>query len=193
MTLAFNIVVPRGRWWWWLVLLLGNLSAFSSADQLRPPGHESFLLKGPAAVWEAPARQPLDVAFDDQWYQSEQSSFEYWRWSRGSAGLVIRNPQVVPVEVEVDFDLRAFDERTVRVFQGEALRWEGRVGRESAQVHLPQIKLEPGENRWRFETDGSPSLPNGDGLRPVTFNLRNLVIRAVRKIDRPDPAGAPRP
>jgi hypothetical protein len=133
------------------------------------------------------------VAFNDQWYQSEQSSFEYWRWSRGSAGIVIRNPQIMPVEIELDFDLRAYDERTVRVFQGKTLRWEGRVGRESALVHLPEIELEPGDNHWRFETDGSPSFPNGDQLRPVAFNLRNLVIRAVRKIDRPGPAGASRP
>jgi hypothetical protein len=193
MTLAFNVVVPRGRWWWWLVLLLGNLSALSAVDQLRPPGHESFLIRGPAAVWEAPARQALDVTFTDQWYESEQSSFEYWRWSRGSAVIVIRNPQIVPVEIELDFDLRAVEERTVRVFQGDVLRWEGRVGRESTSVHLPQIELEPGANRWRFEPDGPPSFPNGDRLRPVSFNLRNLVIYAVRRIDRPKSGDASRP
>jgi hypothetical protein len=175
------------------VLLLGNLSALSAVDQLRPPGHESFLIRGPAAVWEAPARQALDVTFTDQWYESEQSSFEYWRWSRGSAVIVIRNPQIVPVEIELDFDLRAVEERTVRVFQGDVLRWEGRVGRESTSVHLPQIELEPGANRWRFEPDGPPSFPNGDRLRPVSFNLRNLVIYAVRRIDRPKSGDASRP
>jgi hypothetical protein len=35
MTLAFNILVPRGRKWW-LVLLLGNLTVLASYDALRP-------------------------------------------------------------------------------------------------------------------------------------------------------------
>lgn len=182
MTLAFNILVPRGRGWW-PVLLLGNLAAFSAAGQLAPPGRESFRLEGPPIVWKAPVNRSVEVIFDDEWYQGEKSSFEYWRWSRGSAGLVIRNPHAVPLEIEMDFDLRAYAARAVRVFQGRTLRWEGRVGRESALVRLPQIRLEPGDNPWRFETDGPPSMPAGDVLRPVTFNLRNLVIRAVRKLD----------
>ncbi|MDD2764780.1 MAG: hypothetical protein PHE83_12490 [Opitutaceae bacterium] len=182
MTLAFNILVPRGRWWW-PVLLLGNLSALSAVSQLKSPGYESFLLEGPQAVWRAPTNHNINVTFSNQWYAVEQSQFEYWRWSRGSAGIVIHNPQNVPVEVNLSFDLRTYAARTVRVFQGRTLRWEGRVGRESAHVRLQQIRLEPGNNPWRFETDGPPSMPAGDVLRPVTFNLRNLVVRAVRKLD----------
>ena len=64
LTLAFNVVVPRGRWWW-PVLLLGNLSALSAVDQLRPPGHESYPLEGPRNVWMAPAHQSIEVAFGD--------------------------------------------------------------------------------------------------------------------------------
>ena len=40
MTLAFNILVPRG-WKWWGVLLLGNLSVFATYDTLRAPARES--------------------------------------------------------------------------------------------------------------------------------------------------------
>jgi hypothetical protein len=191
MTLAFNAVVPRGRWWW-PVLLLGNLSALSAVNQLKPPGHESFILEGPKTVWMAHTNQSIDVAFDNGWYRVEQSQLEYWRWSRGTAGIVIQNPQTVPVEIELDFDLRAYDERTVRVFQGGILRWEGQVGRESSQVRLSHVRLEPGDNPWRFETEGPSNPPNGDTLRPVAFNLRNLVIRAVRRLE-PQTPGAPAP
>lgn len=45
MTLAFNVLVPRGLRWW-PILLLGNLSALSAVDQLRPPGIESYRLEG---------------------------------------------------------------------------------------------------------------------------------------------------
>ncbi|HUJ44165.1 MAG TPA: hypothetical protein VLW52_11205 [Opitutaceae bacterium] len=187
LTLAFNAVVPRGRWWW-PVLLLGNLSAFSAFNQLRTPGHESFTLEGPKAVWMTPTHQSIDVAFTSGWYGVEQSPLEYWRWSRGSAEIVIQNPQPAPVEVEMDFDLRAYDERIVRVFQDKVLQWEGRVGRDSSEVRLRHVRLEPGPNPWRFETEGPPSTPNGDTLRPVAFNLRNLVIRAVRKLDKQAPS-----
>ena len=187
MTLAFNVLVPRGLRWWPL-LLLGNLSALSAIDQLRPPGIESYRLEGMVGVWRAPTQQTITVDFGDAWYQPEKSHLEYWRWSRGSAGLRINNPQNVPVEVNLRFDLRALDVRRVRIYQGATMRWEGSVTRDGTAVSLPGIRLAPGDNPWRFETDKPPIVPEGDTLRPVTFNLRNLVIEAVRK-DPPSPAG----
>jgi len=190
LTLAFNVVVPRGRWWW-PVLLLGNLSALSAVDQLRPPGQESYLVGGPRKVWMTPARESIKVEFPGNWYQTEKSHFEYWRWSRGPAEIVIHNPQGFPVEVTLQFDLRAFDERTVRLLQGTAVRWEGRVNRSGTTVRVLQVRLEPGDNPWRFETDKPPIMPEGDTLRPVTFNLRNFVVQAVRKLEADPPPPGP--
>ncbi len=192
MVLAFNAVLPRGRWWW-PVLLLGNLSALTAPDELGPLGRETYRVEGPVAVWKTPGNRALEVTFGGEWYQGERSSFEYWRWSRGPAGIVISNPQPVPIEIELDFDLRSFDPRMVRIFQGPALRWQGTVGRQSAEVRLPGVRLEPGDNRWRFEAEGPPSHPNGDTIRPVSFNLRNLVIRAQRVLDGSPPARAAPP
>jgi hypothetical protein len=191
LTLAFNVLVPRGLRWWPL-LLLGNLSALSAVDQLRPPGIESYRVEGPVAVWRTPAQQAITVAFADAWYQPEKSHLEYWRWCRGSADLTIRNPQPGPVTVNLRFDLRALDDRQVRVYQDHTLRWEGPVTRDGVAVNLPGVRLAPGDNRWRFATDRPPIVPPGDTLRPVTFNLRNFVIQAVR-IDPPPPASPPRP
>jgi hypothetical protein len=189
MTLAFNIVAPRG-WRWWPLLVLGNLSALSAPDQLRAPGQENFAVEGPENVWMTPTREGIVADFAPEWYQTEKSHFEYWRWSRGPAGMVIQNPQSFPVEVELRFGLRAFDERTVRVFQGGTLRWQGTVDRVGALVTLPHVRLEPGANPWRFDTDKPAMLPGRDTLRPVAFNLRNLVIRAVRRLERPAPPPA---
>ncbi len=181
MTLAFNMVVPRTRRWW-PVLLLGNLSVLSAADQLKAPGREGYEVEGPATVWMTPAQDSIEVSFPGNWYQTEKSHLEYWRWSRGSADLIIHNPQPVPVEVNLYFGLRAFDVRTVRVLQGSRLRWEGRIDREGTSVVIAPVRLEPGDNMWHFETDKPPITPSGDTLRPVAFNLRNLVIQAVRKL-----------
>ena len=193
LTLAFNVVVPRGRWWW-PILLLGNLSALSAVDQLRPPGQESYQVGGPSNVWMTPAHESIKVEFPGNWYQTEKSHFEYWRWSRGPAEIVIHNPQGFPVEVTLQFDLRAFDERTVRLLQGTAVRWEGKVNRSGTTVRVLQVRLEPGDNPWHFETDKPPIMPEGDTLRPVTFNLRNFVVQAVRKLEAgPPPPGSAHP
>ena len=190
MTLAFNVVVPRTRRWW-PVLLLGNLSVFSAAEELRAPAHDRFLLKGLQTVWLAPERGAVDVVFDDAWYETERSHFEFWSWSRGSAGIVIRNPQPGPIEVELSFALRAFDQRTVRVLEGKTVRWEGQIGRVGTAVRLPAVRLKPGDNPWWFETDKPPIEP--DQIRAVAFNLRNFTIQAVRKVEPPPAPGPPHP
>jgi hypothetical protein len=186
MTLAFNVVVPRGRWWWSTLLVLGNLSAICTVSQWALPGYESYRLEGFASGATDASRGTITVAFDDQWYPSERSTFEFWRWSRGAAGFVIENRSNLPVEVEIDFELRSLDERTIRVTQGRVLRWEGRVGRKSVRVRLLGIMLPPGDTIWSFETDEPPSPPSGDRRRPAAFNLRNLVIQAESTKGRPE-------
>jgi hypothetical protein len=190
MTLAFNVLVPRGLRWW-PILILGNLSALSAVDQLRPPGIESYRLEGPVNVWRAPAQETIAVDFGEAWYQPEKSHFEYWRWSRGPAAMRIRNPQSFPVEVNLRFSLRALDERTVRVVEGATVRWAGRVDRNGTAVNIPHVRLLPGDNRWQFETDKPSIVPEGDILRPVAFNLRNFVIEAVPPLAAPSPPAGP--
>jgi len=188
LTLAFNALVPRGLRWWPL-LLLGNLSAISAVDQLRPPALESYRLEGAVNLWRAPSGQNLAVDFGNAWYEPEKSRHEYWRWSRGPAELSIHNPQTVPVEVNLRFDLRALDERRLRIYQGAALRWEGPVDRTGTAVNLARMRLTPGANPWRFVTDKPPIVPEteSESQRPLAFNLRNFVIEVVRT----DPAAAP--
>jgi hypothetical protein len=83
----------------------------------------------------------------------------------------------------LSFALRAYDQRTIRVLQGKVVRWEGQVGRTVTGVRLCAVRLEPGDNSWRFETDKPPI--DRDGMRAVDFNLRNLAIHAVRTIAPP--------
>jgi hypothetical protein len=58
-------------------------------------------------------------------------------------------------------------------------------------VRVLPVRLEPGDNLWRFETDKPPITPEGDTLRPVTFNLRNFVVQAVRKLEADSPPTGP--
>jgi len=95
--------------------------------------------------------------------------------------------------VNLRFDLRALDERRVRIYQGAALRWEGPVNRAGTAVRLARMRLTPGDNPWRFETDRPPIVPETEieSQRPLAFNLRNFVIEAVRA--EPAPAAGARP
>ena len=188
LTLAFNMVVPRSLRWW-PVLVLGNLSALSFSEQLRAPGLDAYEVEGPRTVIQSPAGESIRVAFSPEWYPAEKSSREYWRWCRGSGDVVIHNPQDFPVEAVLKFALRSDTDRTVRVLEQRTIqRWEGLVGRGVASVTIAPARLEPGDNVWRFETDQRPIIPIGPDPRPFAFNLRNLVIEAVRGIE---PAAAP--
>jgi len=177
MTLAFNILVPRGRAWLG-VLLLGNLSIFALPDALPLPGRESFTVAGPRELRVVPATgQAIEAVFDSQWYPPEKSWLEYWRWSRGPATLVWRNPHPIAVTARISFGLRADDRRHVILRQGATERWRGTLEPGVLQrVVLPHVALAPGDTSWSFATDLPPRPPSRDDHRPVAFSVRDLKI-----------------
>jgi len=185
MTLAFNILVPRGRSWW-LLLLLGNLTVFFSSDTLKPPGRESFRLEGPRALRmvEASGRTVEAVFSEQEWYLPERSRFDYWRWSRGAAEVVLRNPHPFPIQADINFDLKSSDDRNVIVRAAGAdgnVLWKGETVRTLRGVALNGVRLPPGDTVWRFDTDKPAQFPSNGDPRKVTFSLRNLEIRVVGK------------
>ena len=194
MTLAFNILVPRGRAWW-VVLLLGNLTVFFSSETLKPPGRESFRVEGPRALRMVEATgRTIDVIFDEkEWYLPERSRFDYWRWSRGSAEVVLRNPHPFPLLVDVAFDLKSSDERKVIVRHGGEsgpVLWSGETVHTLRGVLVPLVTLPPGDTRWRFDTDKAAQFPSNGDPRKVSFSLRNMEIRVVGPAPAADTGGA---
>ena len=185
MTLAFNILVPRGRAWW-VLLLLGNLTVFFSSETLKPPGRESFRLEGPRALRmvEATGRTVEAIFKEEEWYLPERSRFDYWRWSRGAAEVVLRNPHPFPIQVDIAFDLKSSDERKVSVraaVAGGAVLWAGETVHTLRGVELNGVRLPPGDTVWRFDTDKAAQFPSNGDPRKVAFSLRNLEIRVVGK------------
>lgn len=180
MALAFNILVPRGRGWW-VLLLLGNLTMFFSSDTLKPPGQESFVLSGPRALRIAePGGKTVEAVFSEkEWYQPERSRFDYWRWSRGPAEVVLRNPHPFAVMVDVTFDLKSNDERRVIVKQGDRVLWSGGTVHTLRSVAVPGVRLEPGDTAWKIETDKEPAYPSNGDQRKVAFSLRSMELRIV--------------
>ncbi|MDB6169872.1 MAG: hypothetical protein JWM88_2736 [Verrucomicrobia bacterium] len=189
MTLAFNILVPRG-WRWWPVLLVGNLVILASPDMLRAPGRESYQVSGERALRMVPETgRLLEAVFDDKWYPPERSHLEYWRWSKGPATLTLRNPHPFPLLVTISFGVRSKDARTVGLWQGTYARWERRLAPgEMREVKVRNMRLEPGDTVWRFETDVQGTYPASDDPRRLAFSLRDLTIAILGKADVIPPA-----
>ncbi|HWA10208.1 MAG TPA: hypothetical protein VG838_12215 [Opitutaceae bacterium] len=185
MLLAFNVLVPRGRQLgWWLVLLLGNLTViFAAVEFLKPPGREDFHLHGPRELImiEKSGHTVGAVFGDDQWFLPERSHFDYWRWSRGSADLILRNPQPFAVVADIEFDLKSNDERLVTVTAGERRLWSGSTLRTLQHVAVPGVRLEPGDTVWHFATDQPAVFPINGDPRKLAFRLRNLTINVTHK------------
>jgi hypothetical protein len=185
MALAFNVLVPRGIRWW-PVLLLGNLTFLLTPDAMQPPEKGSYELSGPRALRVAEADgRAVSVNFDDNWFGGERSRWEYWRWSRGTAGLIINNPHPFPVLAKISFTLSGQGQRSFVVREGAQERWRGTLGsHEPKRLSFSPVRLEPGENRWRFETDQPAQHPASGDPRELAINLRNLEIKLTGKADR---------
>jgi len=177
MTLAFNILVPRGRAWW-IVLLLGNLTVLVSPEALNPPGRESFVVKGPRALRMVPLTGKIvEAVFDSHWHPQEKSWLEFWRWSDGPASLRLRNPHPFPVSANIAFVLRSNDRRSVRLIQGERVLWEGWLEpRAPHPVEVAGVSLAPGDTLWRLDTGPGLKSDNPEDSRILGFSLRNFTI-----------------
>lgn len=183
MTLAFNILVPRGRRWW-IVLLLGNLTVLGAPEMLQAAPRDSFKVEGEHSLRHTAAGRPVEVIFGHEWFQPERTRLEYWRWSSGPTTITLRNPHPYPIMVTVSFGIRARDARTVGLWQANYARWERKLAAgELREVKVRNMRLEPGDTLWRFETDRPGDQPNTGDPRALTFCLRNLTLTILGKAD----------
>ena len=178
MTLAFNILVPKGRRWLAL-LVIGNLGVLGSVDLLKPPGRESCVIKGPTELRVNPrdGSQVQAIFGLQNWWRPERSRWEYWRWSLGEATVTVRNPQPFPITASLRFRLRSEDRRQAIVARAGAVLWQGSLEPDAVtKVALDGIVLPPGDTVFVFRSDrpGAP-VPDRD-TRKLSFSLRELVI-----------------
>jgi hypothetical protein len=179
MTLAFNVLVPRGRRGCVVLLILGNLGVLASADLLKPPGRESFVALGPRELRINP-KDGIGVQAvygPRNWWDAERSRWEYWRWSMGDCTITLRNPQPFPVVADVSFRLRSADTRAAIVKQEGKVIWHaGLQPDDTAHALLADMVLPPGDTVLTFESDRPPAYPDNYDRRRLTFSIRGLEI-----------------
>lgn len=181
MLLAFNVLVPRRRAWLPL-LLAGNLTLLFSFDAFEPPGGIDSQVKGPAAVIaNANTGEAVSVRFDEHdWFSPERTRWSFWRWSRGSAGVVLHNPQPFPVTAEISFAVSSNSPRSLHVKLRDRTLWQGSLTREPAALKFPGIELPPGDTVCRFETDEPGAMPNQRDARALAIRVQNFTLRLTK-------------
>jgi len=186
MTLAFNVLVPRGRWWS-LLLVAGNLGVLGSADLMRPPERQTpcYAVSGPREL----RLNPMDgyefgATFDPaRWWQPETEGRDSWRWSRGDSALTVHNPQPFAVVADVSFGLATGDVRLAKLSIGGEVVWHTMVRPgEYGEARVSGVELPPGDTVLLFQSDRPAVAPGHGDLRPITFSVRDLtiVLRARR-------------
>ena len=168
MTLAFNLVVPRGRRWL-PVLLAGNLTVLAAWFEFNPPPRDFVHVVG-----EGGANVAVQIGPATGWSGSENHDKDRWRWSSGEATLRIRNDAGTPVILVVQGRIAAVDNRHVRAFAGEAMVWSGAVGEKPANLQFGCV-VPAGESALRFSSD-RPGRHVGQDPRLLAFSVYNLEI-----------------
>jgi hypothetical protein len=185
MTLAFNILVPRGRWWP-LLLLVGNLGVISSIDISKPPGRESYRVRGPSALQINPRNSAVVEAIygPRNWWTPEKSRWwgGFFRWSLGEGTITLRNPQPFSIMVKLNFGLRAADGREAIVAEGPKVLWQGALkASEVREVNLGEMELPPGDTVLTFRSDRPAAYPGNGDLRRLNYAVKNFEIDLLRR------------
>ena len=176
MLLAFNLLVPRGRWWLPL-LLAGNLSVAIQPLYEFPMAGDVGVVNVSAPGLAADGKE-ITFEFSPEWYPGEHGLFQTWRrWSPGAATVTIQNAHAFAVEADVSMNLsaRKDDNRPVSVELNGREIWSGTLTGNMTFVQARSLRLEPGANLLVFKTEAV--VPQaGSHSRNLAFCLRDLNV-----------------
>ena len=185
LQLAFNIAVPRGRRWF-AVLLLGNLTVIGSAWVFRPPLYEEPILEGPPSlVTDRVHGRIIRTTLDDQWLPARHSHWDSWRWTTGSATLVVHNPQPFPLAATLTFRASSATPRQLRITASGTACWQAALTTARLDAQAVRLSLPPGDTPICFETD-RPGDPSSSPYEPYRIACRIFDLKI--RVD-PLPAG----
>ncbi len=182
MTLAFNVLLPRG-WKWAVLLALGNISILSAWPLSYPPPGLGFHLNASEALLQPhPGAPNLTVKYGVGWYASEGNHTDYWRWSQKDSELRIYNPTTGPLLLAVQFKINTLSDRKIEMGNDERVLWSSIVDTKRQLVGVQNIVLVPGENRLWWKAYATPEQLHDPGdNRVLGFRLYNLELTVTEK------------
>jgi hypothetical protein len=182
MTLAFNILVPRGRLWL-VLLIVGNLGALGSVDLLHAPERKiSVAVEGPVELRINPEDgYAVQAAFGAQnWWPLESDGPHWWRWASGDGTVTIHNPQSFALLVDVRFGVATGDVRGASATTEGIVVW--RASLRPAEDHfsvIPGLVLPPGDTTILFQSDRPAASPGPSDRRLLTFSVRDMKVEIL--------------
>jgi hypothetical protein len=181
MQVAFNVLVPVGRWWR-VLLVAGNLTMLAAHSELQPPLSEGYVMGGNSSLFSTSAGRAMTLEYANGWYAAEGGANFYWCWARGGAEHKIQNPHPFAVRARLRFSVFAAGRRSVRlVLNGEEI-WETRLGEDQlVTVSLSALQLKPGKNSLEWQTDAPPVQVSSDP-RELAFVVQNLHLDVLREM-----------
>lgn len=175
MTLAFNVLVPRGRAWL-AVLLLGNLGVYASLRHFNLPS--AF----PLVYVERVALSAVPFVADAAWEIPDGAGRKRGSWVAGDGVLRFRNRTGQPLHVTLTGEVRAAAAgRQLAIGDGQTTWWSNPISQRPAAFAMTRI-MPPGETALHFRTD-RPAERVPARARPVAFRVENFQV-----IVRPAPA-----
>jgi len=187
MTLAFNILVPKGRWWPTL-LVLGNIGVIGSAEIIRSsiPDRttQRYVVEGPSDLrFRSTDNFGVSVAYlPGNWWAPETLRIptrfkeEYWRWSPGDGSISVENPQAFTLLCDLSFGMATLEPRSITVTANGVRAWTGEImpGRYT-DISIAGLVLPPGDTVIVFHSDQPATQTPGDRRR-LAFSVRNLKV-----------------
>jgi hypothetical protein len=151
--------------------LLDSFRRAGRSDVLADAGDLVCLSLTPVAD---PALPP---EFDWHWHDLEGTPDENWRWSDGSASIILHNSKSVGKTVRVNFTLGTDRERhiTIRGPGGELYGNTLSPVAPAPVIDLP-ITLSGAQTVLHFETDRPGERPTNGDPRKLAFSVRNFRI-----------------
>jgi hypothetical protein len=188
MTLAFNVLVPRGGFRP-VLLVLGNLGVFGSAHlvSITLPERlvQAFAVEGPDELRFNPTDGfEVEAIYGPRnWWSPEKELmpgskvWDSWRWTRGDSSVVIHNPQAFGMLADVRFGLATVDERFATATIDGKVVWHAPLKpAHDNEAEIVGIRLPPGDTTVLFESDRPPVRAGGTDQRLFSFSVRNLRI-----------------
>jgi hypothetical protein len=119
---------------------------------------------------------------DEGWYRLEQDETRRWQWTAPQSDMLLVNPLVAPLTVQVQFEVKApVDNQTVRIWLDDMRLWQGQVGRAPWERSF-WLRLAPQQvRRLTFQTE--PVQEQGTSERELGLVFTAISAESATSVD----------
>ena len=119
----------------------------------------------------------LPPEFPPPWSGIEGSPADNWRWSAGSADVILHNGDALPKQVRLSCGIATLQPRVVEVLSGAETLARAVLDKTNPFGSIEfTTTLQPGPNRLHFRTDAPGAVPGNGDPRSLAFRIQNFRL-----------------